>query len=96
MTDYAAVLAVTHPGAEWGIARTYAELAQTWRDAAPLPSQAELDAAWPAVEADIALIQDDPTESEVIDVAIGTTTGTDADRVRARRTSAAAARRRIP
>ena len=52
MTDYAAVLEHSYPGALWGIVNNdYANL--TWHEtnAVPKPSKAELDAAWPAVAA---------------------------------------------
>jgi hypothetical protein len=49
MTDYIAVLVATHPGAQWTLSgNDYATL--IWHDDTPKPSQAELDAAWPAVQ----------------------------------------------
>ena len=49
MTDYAAVLSSNYPDAEWTLnGDTYDGL--TWLSDAPKPSQAELDAAWPAVQ----------------------------------------------
>ena len=49
MTDYAAVLRATHPGAQWSLSgNDYATL--VWHDDTPKPSQAELDDAWPAVQ----------------------------------------------
>ena len=49
MTDYAAVLLATHPGAQWSITgNDYDTL--VWHDDTPKPSQAELDDAWPAVQ----------------------------------------------
>ena len=49
MTDYAAVLTANHPDAEWTLnGDTYDGL--TWLSDSPKPSQAELDAAWPAVQ----------------------------------------------
>ena len=49
MTDYIAVLRANYPDAEWSlIGDTYAGL--TWLSDTPKPSQAELDAAWPAVQ----------------------------------------------
>ena len=49
MTDYAAVLSETYPDAEWTLnGDDYDGL--TWLSDAPKPSQAELDAAWPAVQ----------------------------------------------
>ena len=51
MTDYAAVLAAIRPGAEWSLnGNDYAGL--TWLDDSPMPTQAELDAAWPQVQYD--------------------------------------------
>lgn len=48
MTDYAAVLLSLYPGAEWMLeGDSYEGL--TWLSEGELPSQAELDAAWPAV-----------------------------------------------
>jgi hypothetical protein len=49
--DYAAVLAAIRPGAEWTLAGDdYAGL--TWLDDSEMPTQAELDAAWPQVQYD--------------------------------------------
>jgi len=49
MTDYAVVLTALHPERLWGITdNDYATLVMT--DGGPKPSQAELDAAWPAVQ----------------------------------------------
>ena len=49
MTDYAAVLLATHPGAQWSLSdNDYSTL--EWYDDTPKPTQAELDAAWPAVQ----------------------------------------------
>jgi len=49
MTDYAAVLTANYAGAQWAInANDYDTL--EWYDDTPKPSQAELDAAWPAVQ----------------------------------------------
>jgi hypothetical protein len=49
MTDYAAVLVANYPGAEWTITdNDYATLVM--HDNTPKPTQAELDAAWPAVQ----------------------------------------------
>jgi hypothetical protein len=51
MTDYAAVLTVLYPSAQWSLdGDDYAGL--TWLDDSPVPSQAELDAAWPQVQYD--------------------------------------------
>ena len=49
MTDYAAVLTANYPDAEWTLdGDTYDGL--TWLSDTPQPSQADLDAAWPAVQ----------------------------------------------
>ena len=49
MTDYAAVLTANYPDAEWTLdGDTYDGL--TWLSDTPKPTQAELDAAWPAVQ----------------------------------------------
>ena len=49
MTDYVAVLKTKYPGAQWSLnGDTYDGL--TWLSDTPKPSQAELDAAWPAVQ----------------------------------------------
>ena len=49
MTDYTAVLLATHPGAQWSLSgNDYDTL--IWHDNTPKPTQAELDAAWPAVQ----------------------------------------------
>lgn len=49
MTDYTAVLKANYLGSEWTLdGDTYAGL--TWLSDTPKPSQAELDAAWPAVQ----------------------------------------------
>ena len=49
MTDYAAVLTANYPDALWQLdGDTYEGL--TWLSDSPKPSQAELDAAWPAVQ----------------------------------------------
>lgn len=49
MTDYIAVLLTNYPGAQWSLSgNDYATL--VWHDDTPKPTQAELDAAWPAVE----------------------------------------------
>ena len=49
MTDYAAVLTANYPGSEWTLdGDTYDGL--TWLSDSPKPTQAELDAAWPAVQ----------------------------------------------
>ena len=49
MTDYIAVLATNHPGAQWQISGNDYDTLQ-WYDDTPKPTQAELDAAWPAVQ----------------------------------------------
>ena len=49
MTDYTAVLVANYPDAEWTLdGDTYDGL--TWLSDSPKPTQAELDAAWPAVQ----------------------------------------------
>ena len=49
MTDYAAVLTANYPDASWALnGDTYDGL--TWLSDTPKPTQAELDAAWPAVQ----------------------------------------------
>jgi len=48
MTDYAAVLTVLYPGAEWSLnGDDYSGL--TWLSEGDAPSQQELDDAWPAI-----------------------------------------------
>jgi hypothetical protein len=48
-TDYAAVLTANYPQAVWTLnGDTYDGL--TWLSDTPQPTQAELDAAWPAVQ----------------------------------------------
>jgi hypothetical protein len=48
MTDYSAVLTALRPGAAWVLdGDDYSGL--TWLDDSSKPTQAELDAAWPAV-----------------------------------------------
>ena len=49
MIDYVAVLVANYPGAQWSLnANDYDTL--IWHDDTPKPTQAELDAAWPAVQ----------------------------------------------
>lgn len=49
MTNYAAVLVANYPGSRWTLdGNTYEGL--TWLSDTPKPTQAELDAAWPAVQ----------------------------------------------
>jgi len=49
VTDYAAVLTANYPGATWTLdGDNYAGL--TWLDETPKPTEAELDAAWPAIQ----------------------------------------------
>ena len=49
MTDYAAVLSKNYSDAEWTLnGDSYDGL--TWLSGTPKPTQAELDAAWPAVQ----------------------------------------------
>jgi len=51
VTDYAAVLTATYPGAQWSLSgNDYNTL--EWFDDTPKPTEAELDAAWPQVEYD--------------------------------------------
>jgi len=53
MTDYASVLTARYPGLLWSMkGDDYAGL--TWLDDTPMPSQEELDAAWPQVQSDLA------------------------------------------
>ena len=53
MTDYPKVLQALYPGAQWALnGSEYSGL--TWLDDSPKPSQAELDAAWPQVQTDLA------------------------------------------
>ena len=53
MTDYAAILTRNYPGAEWSLSGDdYAGL--TWLSDTPMPTQQELDAAWPQVQSDLA------------------------------------------
>lgn len=54
MTDYAAVLTRNYPGAEWSLnGDDYSGL--TWLSNSPKPTQAELDAKWPEVQAALVL-----------------------------------------
>ena len=49
MTDYIAVLEANYSGAEWSLSgNDYDTL--VWLSDTPKPTQAELDAAWPAVQ----------------------------------------------
>jgi hypothetical protein len=49
VTDYAIVLSDNYPGSQWTLdGDTYDGL--TWLSDTPKPTQAELDAAWPAVQ----------------------------------------------
>ena len=49
MIDYTAVLVTNYPGAQWTLSgNDYDTL--IWHDDTPKPTQAELDAAWPAVQ----------------------------------------------
>jgi hypothetical protein len=46
--DYAKLLTLRYPGAQWSLnGATYDDL--IWLDSTPKPSQAELDALWPEV-----------------------------------------------
>jgi len=49
MTDYAAVLVATHPNAQWSLSNNDCDTL-VWHDDTSKPTQAELDAAWPAVQ----------------------------------------------
>jgi len=58
MIDYAAVLVANYAGAQWSLSgNDYATL--EWFEDTPKPSQAELDAAWPAVQQQLAQAQVD-------------------------------------
>ena len=47
MIDYALILSINYAGAQWTLdGNTYDGL--TWLDSTPKPTQAELDALWPA------------------------------------------------
>jgi hypothetical protein len=49
MIEYSAILAANYAGAQWTLdGDTYEGL--TWLDSTPKPTQAELDAQWPAVD----------------------------------------------
>jgi hypothetical protein len=49
MIDYATILITNYPEAQWSLTgNDYDTL--IWYDDTPKPSQAELDAAWPAVQ----------------------------------------------
>lgn len=49
MIDYAAVLVANYPGAQWSLSgNDYSTL--EWFEDTPKPSQAELDAAWSAIQ----------------------------------------------
>ena len=53
MTNYPNVLSRLYPNAEWTLnGDTYDGL--TWMSDSPVPTQEELDAAWPQVQIDIA------------------------------------------
>ena len=56
MTDYAAVLTVNYPDAAWSLTdNDYSTL--VWTSEGDAPTQAELDAAWPATQDALALAQ---------------------------------------
>lgn len=58
MTDYAAVLTLKYPGSIWTLdGDDYSGL--TWLSDTPKPTQAELDAAWPDVQKQIAQARTD-------------------------------------
>jgi len=52
MTGYAAVLDAIRPGAEWTLDESQGYAGLTWLDDSEMPTQAELDAAWPQVQYD--------------------------------------------
>ena len=49
MIDYPAILSTNYSGSEWTLTGTSFD-GLTWLSDSPKPSQAELDAAWPAVQ----------------------------------------------
>ena len=49
MTEYAAVLTANYSGAQWTLSNNDYDT-RVWHDDTPKPTQAELDAAWPAVQ----------------------------------------------
>ena len=49
MTDYPVVLATNYAGAQWSLTGNDYDTLR-WYDDTPKPTQAELDAAWPAVQ----------------------------------------------
>ena len=49
MTNYVAVLQANYPGTEWSISDNDYDTLQ-WFSDTPKPTQAELDAQWPAVD----------------------------------------------
>ena len=49
MIDYALILITNYPGAQWSLTGNDYDTLQ-WYDDTPKPTQAELDAAWPAVQ----------------------------------------------
>jgi hypothetical protein len=56
MTDYAAVLTALYPDAQWSLnANDPAQL--VWLSEGDAPTKAELDAAWPQVQYDLAYAQ---------------------------------------
>jgi len=67
MTDYAAVLTANYPDALWTLdGDNYDGL--TWLSDTPKPTQAELDAAWPAVQqaqADAVVAQEAARQSAI-------------------------------
>jgi hypothetical protein len=56
MTDYALVLTNRYPDLRWTMLG-YEYSGITWLSDAPTPSEAELDAAWPQVQYDLAYAQ---------------------------------------
>lgn len=58
MIDYAAVLTLNYPGSIWTLdGENYSGI--TWLSDTPKPTQAELDAAWPDVQNQIAQARTD-------------------------------------
>ena len=54
MPDYGLILVTNYPGAQWMLSDNDYETLQ-WYDDTPKPTQAELDAAWPTVEHELAV-----------------------------------------
>lgn len=66
MTDYAIAVERLLGVAEYGSAATYAELVRTWRDARPIPSEADLQAAWAAYQAAQAAAEQAKQQSQTL------------------------------